>query len=171
MTTAAATTIAICTAFTVTPKKSNVMKRIDIVMEGDALLAEDDAEGVLHQHQEPDRSDHRHVGPIAQQRLVKQPVDRHAEQRRDHDGGEEAERETAGRIGDHHRHIGAERKNRRMRYVQDAQQPINQRQPHRHHGVHAPEGDAGYSEVDVIHPIIPQTGRAEDVDRPPPAEG
>ena len=41
-----------------------------------------------------------------------------------------------------------------MRYVQDAQKPIHKREPHCHHGVHAPEGDTAHSEVDVVHTFI-----------------
>ena len=52
------------------------------------------------------------------------------------------------------RNIGAEREHRRMRYVQDAQKPVDKREPHCHHGIHAPEAQTGHSQVDVVHRLI-----------------
>ena len=64
---------------------------------------------------------------------------------------QKTQRKAAGRIGGQNRDIGAEREDRRMRDVQDAQQAVDQSQADRHHGVHAAEADAGYGQIDVIH--------------------
>ena len=59
-------------------------------------------------------------------------------------------------VGDDDRDVGAERKHRRMRDVQDAQQAVDKGQADRHHGVHAAEDQAGDGKVDVIHEELPK---------------
>ena len=71
--------------------------------------------------------------------------------RRRDDCREEAERDAAGLVGDEDGDVGAERKHRRMRDVEDAQHAVDQGQAHGHHGVHASEDEARYGKVDVVH--------------------
>jgi hypothetical protein len=125
-----------------------------IAAKRNALLTEQNSKSILHQHQQSDRGDHRHIRAIRQQRLVQQPVDCHSEQRSDENGGDKPEREASACIGHQHGDIGAERKDRGVRDMEDAQQAVHEGQADRHHGVHAAETDAGDSQIDVVHQIV-----------------
>ena len=54
-------------------------------------------------------------------------------------------------LADDHGDEGAERIDRRMRDMENAQQAIDQRQADRHQRIHAAEDQAIEREVDVIH--------------------
>ena len=88
---------------------------------------------------------------MGKQRLVGQSIDRDTRDRADRQGEQQPERQAAGGVGRHHRHVGAEREDAGMSDVQDAQQAINQRQAHRHHRVHAAVDEALDRQLDEKH--------------------
>src|SRR5262249_24386783 len=106
--TVAATMMSICAVLTVRPRNSCSCVRIGIACKGQTLLAESDTKSVLHEHQETDRGDHRHVGRVVEEGLIDQAINRHSEECCRRRGRGYAKRDAAGIVRHDHRYISAE---------------------------------------------------------------
>ena len=105
--------------------------------EGDARRAEDQPVDLLHRHEQADRGDQRDMGRLVEDRLVEQPVEGHAEEADRDDGDDEGGGEAAGFVGQQQADIGAQREDAGMGDMQDAQQPVDQRQADGDQGIDA----------------------------------